>query len=117
VLAELADLSANAAAAELDRRGIRDCARRQVDGALGHQHPSQAEGLIARSARSHGSILQAHRARSAAAPRRRGWYYLSTVLDDFSRYLVTWRLGPTMCASDVTATLDQALAASGLDHQ
>jgi putative transposase len=45
-----------------------------------------------------------------------GWYYLSTVLDDFSRYIVTWRLGPTMCASDVTATLDQALTASGLDH-
>jgi transposase InsO family protein len=46
-----------------------------------------------------------------------GWglYYLSTVLDDFSRYIVTWRLGPTMCASDVTATLDQALAVSGLD--
>jgi RNA-directed DNA polymerase len=38
------------------------------------------------------------------------------VLDDFSRYIVAWRLGPTMCASDVTATLDQALAASGLDH-
>jgi RNA-directed DNA polymerase len=31
-----------------------------------------------------------------------GWYYLSTVLDDFSRYIVAWRLGPTMCASDVT---------------
>jgi len=45
-----------------------------------------------------------------------GWYYLATVLDDFSRYIVAWRLGPTMCASDVTATLDQALAASGLDH-
>ena len=44
------------------------------------------------------------------------WYYLSTVLDDFSRYIVAWRLGPTMCASDVTATLDQALAASGLDR-
>ena len=45
-----------------------------------------------------------------------GWYYLSTALDDFSRYIVAWRLGPTMCASDVTATLDQALAASGLDQ-
>jgi putative transposase len=22
-----------------------------------------------------------------------GWYYLSTVLDDFSRYIVAWRLG------------------------
>jgi len=40
----------------------------------------------------------------------------STVLDDFSRFIVAWRLGPTMCASDVTATLDQALAASGLDR-
>jgi putative transposase len=45
-----------------------------------------------------------------------GWYYLSTVLDDFSRFIVAWRLGPTMCASDVTATLDQALAVSGLDQ-
>src|SRR5207344_377049 len=36
--------------------------------------------------------------------------------DDFSRYIVAWRLGPTMSASDVTATLEQALAASGLDH-
>ena len=45
-----------------------------------------------------------------------GWYYLSTVLDDFSRYIAAWKLGPTMCASDVTATLDQALAASRLDR-
>jgi putative transposase len=45
-----------------------------------------------------------------------GWYYLSTVLDDFSRYIVAWRLGPTMGAFDVTATLDLALATSGLDH-
>jgi RNA-directed DNA polymerase len=45
-----------------------------------------------------------------------GWYHLSTVLDDFSRYIVAWRLGPTMCAADVTATLDQALAASALDR-
>src|SRR5271170_1685816 len=45
-----------------------------------------------------------------------GWFYLSTALDDFSRYIVAWRLGPTMCASDVTATLDLALAASGLDR-
>jgi RNA-directed DNA polymerase len=37
------------------------------------------------------------------------------VLDDFSRYIVAWKLCPTMCASDVTETLDLALAASGLD--
>lgn len=46
-----------------------------------------------------------------------GWYYLSTVLDDFSRYIVTWKLCATMCAKDVTDTLDQALTASGLDHE
>ena len=45
-----------------------------------------------------------------------GWYYLSTVLDDFSRFIVAWKLCATMKAKDVTATLDLALAASGLDH-
>ncbi len=45
-----------------------------------------------------------------------GWMYLSTVLDDFSRYIIAWRLCSTMCASDVTDTLDMALAASGLDY-
>ena len=44
-----------------------------------------------------------------------GWYYLSTVLDDFSRFIVAWKLCATMKAQDVTATLDLALAASGLD--
>lgn len=44
-----------------------------------------------------------------------GWYYLSTVLDDFSRYIVAWKLCRTMAAADVTATLDLALQASGLD--
>jgi putative transposase len=45
-----------------------------------------------------------------------GWYYLSTVLDDFSRFIVAWKLCATMRASDVTETLDLALAASGLDQ-
>ena len=45
-----------------------------------------------------------------------GWYYLSTVLDDFSRFIVAWKLCATMRAEDVTATLDLALAAAGLDH-
>ena len=45
-----------------------------------------------------------------------GWYYLSTVLDDFSRYVVAWKLCTTMAASDVTETLDVALEASGLDQ-
>jgi putative transposase len=31
-----------------------------------------------------------------------GWFYLSTVLDDFSRYIVAWKLCATMGADDVT---------------
>jgi putative transposase len=45
-----------------------------------------------------------------------GWYYLSTVLDDFSRFIVAWKLWATMRASDATETLDLALAASGLNQ-
>jgi putative transposase len=45
-----------------------------------------------------------------------GWYYLSTVLDDFSRYIIAWKLSPTMGATDVTETLDQALAITGVDQ-
>ena len=45
-----------------------------------------------------------------------GWYYLSTVLDDFSRYIIAWKLCTTMKAEDVVATLDLALKASGLDQ-
>jgi transposase InsO family protein len=37
------------------------------------------------------------------------WYYLSTVLDDFSRYFIAWKLSPTMDATDVTETLDNIL--------
>ena len=41
-----------------------------------------------------------------------GWMYLSTVHDDYSRYIIAWRLCSTMRAEDVTDTLDMALAAS-----
>ena len=44
-----------------------------------------------------------------------GWFYLSTVLDDFSRYIIAWKLCTTMKAKDVSATLELALDASGLD--
>jgi len=42
-----------------------------------------------------------------------GWFYLSTILDDYSRYIVAWKLCTTMKASDVTDTLELALEASG----
>ena len=45
-----------------------------------------------------------------------GWYYLSTILDDHSRYIVAWKLCTTMKAEDVTNTLELALEASGCDQ-
>jgi putative transposase len=45
-----------------------------------------------------------------------GWYYLSTILDDYSRYIISWKLCTTMRASDVTETIALALTASGCDR-
>ena len=45
-----------------------------------------------------------------------GWYYLSTVLDDYSRCILAWKLSTTMGAEDVTETLDLARAATGVDN-
>ena len=45
-----------------------------------------------------------------------GWYYLSTILDDYSRYIIAWKLCTTMKANDVTDTLELALQASGCDQ-
>ena len=45
-----------------------------------------------------------------------GWFYLSTILDDFSRYIIAWKLCTTMKAEDVTDTLEMALQASGCDR-
>ena len=45
-----------------------------------------------------------------------GWYFLSTILDDYSRYIITWRLTTTMAAADVTDTLEDALRVTGLSE-
>ncbi len=45
-----------------------------------------------------------------------GWFYLSTILDDYSRYIISWKLCTNMKAEDVTDTLDLALQASGCDQ-
>ncbi len=45
-----------------------------------------------------------------------GWFYLSTILDDHSRYIIAWKLCTTMKTEDVTDTLDLALQASGCDQ-
>ena len=45
-----------------------------------------------------------------------GWYYLSTILDDFSRYIIAWKLTRSMSAEDVKDTLDLAVQKSGIDQ-
>ena len=45
-----------------------------------------------------------------------GWMYLSTILDDYSRYIIPWKLCTSMKAEDVTNTLGLALKASGCDR-
>ncbi|TMV07534.1 IS3 family transposase [Ruegeria sediminis] len=45
-----------------------------------------------------------------------GWFYLSTILDDYSRYIIAWKLCTTMKAGDVTSTLELALEVSGCDQ-
>jgi len=43
-----------------------------------------------------------------------GWYYLATVLDDYSRYILSWKLFTTMSAGDVKKVLDMAVAKTGV---
>jgi len=45
-----------------------------------------------------------------------GWYFMSTVLDDYSRYIISWKLTTTMAADDVKLTLDDAIAKTGVDQ-
>src|SRR5208337_3742920 len=44
----------------------------------------------------------------------RGWYYLLTVLDDFSRYIMAWQLCNTMTTDDVKRVLDMAIKKTGI---
>ncbi|MCK0194900.1 hypothetical protein [Ornithobacterium rhinotracheale] len=41
---------------------------------------------------------------------RLGMDYLSTVIDDYSRYIVHWELCPSMTAQDVKRTIDNAIS-------
>ena len=43
-----------------------------------------------------------------------GWYYLSTILDDYSRYILAWRLCSGMAADDVKQTLEDAIQFTGI---
>jgi putative transposase len=43
-----------------------------------------------------------------------GWYYLSTVMDDYSRYIITWELCKNMKSDDVERCIDDALQKANL---
>jgi len=45
-----------------------------------------------------------------------GRYYLSTLLDDYSHFIVAWRLSTSMSVSDAQDTLDDAISFTGLDQ-
>lgn len=45
-----------------------------------------------------------------------GWYYLGTVLDDYSRYIIAWKLFTTMATTDVKDLLDVAIGKTGIEH-
>jgi transposase len=43
-----------------------------------------------------------------------GWYYFSSILDDYSRYIITWKLFSSMSADDVQELLDLAITKTGI---
>ena len=46
-----------------------------------------------------------------------GWYYLSTVIDDYSRYIIHWALCSSMTSDDVSRTIDKAIEKAGVTFQ
>ena len=45
-----------------------------------------------------------------------GWYYLSTIIDDYSRRIIAFRLCKSMSAGDVMDTVNDAIAATGISR-
>jgi putative transposase len=43
-----------------------------------------------------------------------GWYYLSTIMDDYSRYIISWELCKNMKSDDVQRCINDALKKTGL---
>jgi putative transposase len=44
------------------------------------------------------------------------WYYLSTVLDDFSRYIIAWKLFTSMTTLDMKEILNEAVRSTQVNH-
>ena len=46
-----------------------------------------------------------------------GWYYLATVMDDYSRYIITWELCKNMESEDAKRVVDKAVLEAGITDQ
>lgn len=46
-----------------------------------------------------------------------GWYYLSTILDDYSRFILAWDLRPNMTSDDVKPSVNKAIEFAGLTKE
>ena len=46
----------------------------------------------------------------------RGWYYLGSVLDDHSRYIIAWKLFTSIATTDVIDLLDLAVEKTGIEQ-
>jgi transposase InsO family protein len=46
-----------------------------------------------------------------------GWYYLSTIIDDYSRFIITWDLCSQMTSKDVMPSVDKALLFTGIKKE
>ena len=45
-----------------------------------------------------------------------GWYYLESVLDDYSRYIIDWKLYTSMGTDDVKDLLERAIKKTGVEQ-
>jgi putative transposase len=45
-----------------------------------------------------------------------GWYYLATVMDDYSRYIITWELCSNMETDDAKRVVGEAILESGIGN-
>lgn len=46
-----------------------------------------------------------------------GWYFLSTIIDDYSRFIIAWDLCAKMTSNDVKPSVNKALEFSGLSNK